>query len=115
MYTTAAPAPPPTVLSTFHSLSTSLRAAQPSPLVPALISPHAPLAGPAPHHPPPLTREALGSAISSVRDVLEQFKVIWEEGGEEGRTRAAGLMTNACVSLADMLIVLLSPSLGLAC
>lgn len=39
-----------------------------------------------------MTREAVKDAVTGIRDVLERFKTIWEEGGEDGRVRGAGKM-----------------------
>ena len=39
-----------------------------------------------------MTRESVRTALSGMRDVLERFKGIWEEGGEDARVRGAGKM-----------------------
>ena len=83
-------ADPPTLLSTLHGLAASLKAVSPSSTVPAstLLSAY----GPSPAEGPPLTRETVTEAVAGIRDVLERFKGIWEEGGEDGRVRGAGKM-----------------------
>ena len=84
-------ADPPTLLSTLHTLVTSLKSVQSGSAPPSspLLSGYGPAVdgGAA-----PLTREAVKEAVAGMRDVLERFKGIWEEGGEDGRVRDAGKM-----------------------
>ncbi|CED82850.1 Predicted transporter (major facilitator superfamily) [Phaffia rhodozyma] len=102
----------PSVLSHLNSLASSLSAYYPPGSHPSSINPYASL-------PPdltlaanvPLTREGFQQAVGGIRNVLEQFKSIWEEGGEEGRVRAAGLMKDWSSSTA--LLQKLTPTLAI--
>jgi len=89
-------AQPSTLLSTLHGLSESLKHAHPPthPISAALLNPYGPSSSTTARgeEAQPLTRESVRSALSGMREVLDKFKGIWEEGGEDARVRGAGKM-----------------------